>query len=106
MQSRIADFRDTGVRLAAISVDPVARNRELAAEHGFDFPLLSDPDAEAARAFGVYHPGAGPGDSDLARPATFLFAGGVLRWRDLTDNYRIRPRPQELLDVLTGLREQ
>jgi peroxiredoxin len=100
LQLRLEDFRSSGARLAAISVDPVARNLELASQHGIDFPLLSDPDAEAIRAFGVFHPGAGPGGSDLARPATFIFTGGVLRWRNLTDNYRIRPRPELLLQAL------
>jgi len=100
LQLRIEDIRSNGARLAAVSVDPVARNLELASQHGFDFPILSDPDAEAARAFGVFHPGAGPGGSDLARPATFIFTGGQLRWRNLTDNYRIRPRPEELLRAL------
>lgn len=39
------------------STDPVEKNAEFAAETEADFPLLSDPDGEAARAYGVYSMG-------------------------------------------------
>jgi peroxiredoxin Q/BCP len=35
------------------SVDPIDKNRGFAEENGADFPLLSDPDKETARAYGV-----------------------------------------------------
>lgn len=39
------------------STDPVEKNTEFAADTGADFPLLSDPDGEVARAYGVYSMG-------------------------------------------------
>lgn len=36
------------------STDPVDKNAAFAAETEADFPLLSDPDGEVARAYGVY----------------------------------------------------
>lgn len=38
------------------SVDPLEDNKGFAAETRADFPLLSDPGKEVARAFGVLHP--------------------------------------------------
>jgi peroxiredoxin Q/BCP len=35
------------------SVDPIEKNRGFAAEQKADFPLLSDPDKDTARAYGV-----------------------------------------------------
>lgn len=35
------------------SVDPIDKNRGFAEENGADFPLLSDPEKEAAQAYGV-----------------------------------------------------
>jgi peroxiredoxin len=85
-------------------VDSVDDNRRLVERAGLEFPVLSDAERAAARAFDVLHPGAHPVDaSDIARPATFILSGGVVRWRDLTSNYRIRPRPQTLLRVVRSL---
>ena len=41
------------VRYFMASVDPLEKNRGFAEENGADFPLLSDPDKETARAYGV-----------------------------------------------------
>jgi peroxiredoxin len=93
-----------GATLAAISVDPVEANRELAQQRGFEFPILADTDRDALRAFGVVHPGSHPFDgSDMARPATFIIADDRVRWRDVTADYRVRPRPETLLDVLRAM---
>ena len=37
----------------AASVDPPARNREFAESLSLDYPVLSDPNKETARAYGV-----------------------------------------------------
>jgi peroxiredoxin Q/BCP len=36
-----------------ISRDPVAKQKQFADTHSFDYPLLSDTDGEVARTFGV-----------------------------------------------------
>jgi peroxiredoxin len=72
---------------------------------GLDFPVLSDPDAAAIRAFGVLHSAGGMGGVDIARPATFLIGpDGTVRWRQLTDNWRIRVRPEHVLGALEDTR--
>ncbi|MDR6318069.1 peroxiredoxin [Actinoplanes couchii] len=48
-----AEFRDAGVQRVGISKDPVAKQKEFADLHKFDYPLLSDPEMTAAAAYGV-----------------------------------------------------
>jgi hypothetical protein len=39
--------------------------------------------------------------SDVPRPTVFITApGGRILWRDLTDNYRVRPEPASIFHVL------
>ncbi len=68
---------------------------------GLEFPVLSDPSAEVISAYGVLHPGGGMGGGDIARPAEFLVGSdGTIRWRQLTENWRVRARPEQILEVL------
>jgi len=74
----------------------------MAADLELEFPVLSDPELTAIDAFGVRHTGGGPW-GDIARPATFIIdRGGNVVWRDLTENWRVRPRPDELLAVVAS----
>lgn len=68
---------------------------------GLDFPVLSDPDATAITAYGVLHPGGGIGGVDIARPAEFLVSqDGTVRWRQVTENWRIRVRPEQIIEAI------
>ena len=64
-----AEFSAAGAQRVGISADAVAKQEKFADKHGFDFPLLSDPDRAVAKAFGVKRPGPLPN----AR-ATFVIA--------------------------------
>lgn len=48
-----AEFSDVGAQRVGISVDPVAKQKQFADLHRFDYPLLSDADGTVARLFGV-----------------------------------------------------
>ena len=64
------------------------------------FTLLSDPNLDAIRRYDVFDP-----EQEVARPAEFLLdSGGVVRWRNLTESYYVRARPQEILEAAKGLR--
>jgi peroxiredoxin Q/BCP len=47
------EFADVGAQRVGISRDPVAKQQEFSARHGFDYPLLSDEQGTVASAFGV-----------------------------------------------------
>jgi peroxiredoxin Q/BCP len=49
-----AEFEAVGAQRLGISADPVAKQKQFADQHGFDYPLLSDPDTTVARLFGVH----------------------------------------------------
>ena len=71
---------------------------------GFTFPFLSDPKAEAIRRYGVLHPKGGEDGHDIARPAEFFVdAGGIVRWVNLTDDIRVRARPDVTLQAIDGV---
>ncbi len=96
--------RDT--EIVAVVVDPVERNAQVAESLDLAYRIGADPTLAAIDAFGLRHDDAATGLS-MARPASFLIdAQGVVRWRDLTENYRYRPHPQALLaaiDSFSGL---
>ena len=103
LQSRINEFEAAGFRVVAVSPDSVAENEAVARRLGLDFPILSDSELELTRALGLLHEGGAPDGSDIPRPATFLVEGGVIQWRYLTDNWRVRIQADELLEVARSL---
>ena len=48
-----AEFGDVGATRVGISKDTVDKQAQFADKHGFDYPLLSDPDRKVAAYFGV-----------------------------------------------------
>jgi peroxiredoxin len=50
------------------------------------------------------HKGAGVNGHDIARPAEFLIdSSGVIRWINLTDDLRVRARPEQMLQAAKSL---
>jgi peroxiredoxin len=85
-----------------VSVDTTEESARLAEGLGLDYPLLSDVKRQAIRAWGVAHEEGLPGQV-IARPASFLVErDGTISWRSLTDNWRVRLRPEELLAALSA----
>jgi hypothetical protein len=42
---------------------------------------------------------------DIARPAEFLLdSSGVIRWVNLTEDYRVRARPDQIMEAARELR--
>lgn len=75
-------------------------NREMLSKSGYSFTFLSDPQAEVIRRYDLVHAGAGINGQDIARPAEFLLdADGVVRWVNLTENYWVRARPEQVMEA-------
>ena len=92
------------MRPVAISVDKPEESRELMRKAHYTFAFLSDPNADAIRRYDIVHKGAGMGGHDVARPAEFLVdRGGVVRWRNLTEDLRVRARPEAMLAAAKAL---
>jgi len=69
------------------------------------FPFLSDPKADVIRRYDLLHAAAGIEGQDVSRPAEFLVdSSGIVRWVNLTENYWVRARPEQILEVASTLR--
>jgi peroxiredoxin len=87
--------------VVAISVDPPAVTRAHCQKLGYTYTFLSDPTAEVIRRYDLLHTGGGPGGHDISRPAEFLIdSAGIVRWLNLTDDLRVRARPEQVLQVI------
>ena len=97
-------LHEAGIRPVAISVDSLEVSRDLCQQAGYTFTFLSDPNAEAIRRYDLLHAGAGENGEDLARPAEFLIdTSGTVRWLNLTENYWVRARPEQILEAARTL---
>ncbi len=93
-----------GVRPVAISVDTPEVSRILCAKAGYTYTFLSDPNAEVIRRYDILHLGAGPDGQDIARPAEYLLdASGTIRWLNLTEDLRVRARPEQIIEQAKAL---
>ena len=73
-------------------------SRNLSREAGYTYIFLSDPKAEVIRRYDLLHTGAGINGQDISRPAEFLLdSSGVIRWVNLTEDYRVRARPDQII---------
>jgi peroxiredoxin len=87
--------------VVAVSVDPPAVSREHVGKMGWTHTVLSDPDAKVIRSYGLLH---SVNEQQLARPGEFLVdPTGIVRWRDLTEDYRVRARPETVIEVFDRL---
>ena len=99
IEKSLPQFNQAGIRPVAISVDKPEVSRDLMQKAGYTFTFLSDPNTEVIRRYDLVHAGAGENGHDIARPAEFLIdRNGTVRWVNLTENYWIRARPEDILD--------
>jgi peroxiredoxin len=78
LRDELAGYTGVGVRVVALSTDPVYSLKAFREQEGFGFPLLSDfwPHGATAQAYGVFNERAG-----MALRATFLLdADGIVRF--------------------------
>jgi peroxiredoxin len=100
IEQNLSKLNEAGIRPVAISVDTPEESRNLAQSQGYTFPILSDRNAEVIRRYDLAHAKAGIKGEDIARPAEFLIdSSGTVRWIHLTENYWVRARPEQVLEV-------
>ncbi|MGH3145213.1 MAG: peroxiredoxin family protein, partial [Rubrobacter sp.] len=93
------EFEERGVQVAGISVDPPPDNAKMVGKLQLPFPLLSDPEGELARLFGLWDDGWGVAAPsvlvvDQSAEVRYLYSGS-----DSAD----RPPNDELFAKLEGL---
>ena len=90
-----AEFAAVGATRLGISADPVDRQRQFSEKHGFDFPLLSDPDRAVARQYGVKRPGP-----LFNRRATFVIGADGKLLAEIASEIDMAKHADEALAVL------
>lgn len=94
---------ERGIQPVAISVDAPADTRKHVGKMGWTYMFLSDPGAKVIRDYGLLH--VVSKEQQIARPGEFLVdPTGTVRWRDLTEDYRVRTRPETVIDAFDGLK--
>lgn len=103
-QESLSKFEGRGIRVVALSIDPQETTKDLKQKRGYTFTFLCDDKAEVIKAWDLFHPGGRRGEQDIARPADYLIdAKGVIRWVNLTENYRDRPKAEDVLKVIDAI---
>ena len=80
LRDELANYTEAGVRVLAVSTDPVFSLKAFKAQEGYDFPLLSDfwPHGAVSQAYGVFNDVSG-----FANRGTFAVdRDGVVRFAD------------------------
>jgi peroxiredoxin len=99
LQLRQGDFSRRNTEIVALVVDTPEQNTQVVRDLGLGYRIVSDPRLVAIDAYGLRH--EQNGQPPIAHPASFLIdARGTIRWRDVTDNYRLRPRPDTILAAI------
>lgn len=95
--------------ILAVSIDDREKQRimidRVARTDGriLDFPLLSDPDHAVIARYGLLNQ-QDPQDRPIPHPTTFVIdRDGVVRWKSIEIDYRVRPTNADLLSALSRL---
>jgi peroxiredoxin len=108
MAARYRDIEQAGAQVVFVSPQSLAKNLQLAKRFNVPALFLSDPGSTVAKILGIQQAHGVPAgmqilgyDSDTTLPTVFISdADGRIVFADETDNYRVRPDPERLLDVL------
>ncbi len=88
LRDELAVYADAGVKVLAVSTDPVFSLKAFREKESFDFPLLSDfwPHGTTAQAYGAFNEKAG-----MALRATFLIdADGAIAFAEVNSPGDVR----------------
>lgn len=95
----IGRFEAAGLEIAAVVVDPVPNNRAMVEKLLLPFPILSDPEGDVIRRWGVWSDGEG----GIAKPAVFVVRPDrSIAFEMIGDDYADRPVDEQILAAVGG----
>ena len=113
MQKDLGKIEESGVRVVAISYDPVEALHRFAEKRGITFPLLSDPDSKVITEYALRNKatvGKKLGNINLdgiPYPGTMIVdRDGVIRAKLFVDGYRERHSTEDLIKAVMVLRKR
>jgi len=109
LRALLPDDLEDETEIVTVSVDDQEGMQlmidRVAAEDGMapDFIMLSDPDHAVIDRYGLFNENAPP-NRPLPHPATYVIdKEGVVRYRFVEVDYRVRPTNEDILEVLKTL---
>ncbi len=101
-------FNELGVRITLISPQSHQKSKNHAKRVGMDYDFLVDVNNQAAKTLGILHENGLPTgfqvlgyETDVPKPTTFVLdENGKVIFADLTTNYRLRTRPEDIITAL------
>ncbi len=106
LRDALPKFREAGIELYAISYDDREALAAFADAYDIDYPLLSDPDSEVIRRYGILNTEVKPGDLPVYGvpfPGTFVTdEHGVVVEKFFHDSYKKRDSAELLIDAALG----
>jgi peroxiredoxin len=102
----LSKFENLGASVVAISVDPPFSNKSFKNQSNLNFPVLSDYNRNAVRAFGVeHHNFANLNGYTAAKRSVFVIdKDGTIRWKWVSDNPGIEPNYEEVRQAVEKAR--
>lgn len=123
MTEAYPELEKRGVTPVAVSVDRIDEAAKTQATYTIPFPVLSDPDLAAHRAFRVTHEApdaevemlrgfgmdlekaSGRDHHTIAIPSVFIIdREGIVRWGHADRDYKVRPSTAQLVSAIDALR--
>ena len=100
----------SGAKVVLISPQPEKNTQALAAKFNVPLNFMTDIDNRAAKTLGIYMQNGLPAgmemlgyDKDTVYPTVIITdKQGKIIYSDFTNNYRVRPEPQDFINVLKG----
>ena len=104
------EFDALGVRITLISPQSHQKSRNHAKRVGIDYDFLVDVNNTAAKKLGILHEHGVPKgfevlgyETNVPKPSTFVLdENGKVIFADLTTNYRLRTKPEDIIAALKG----
>jgi peroxiredoxin Q/BCP len=98
-----SEFENAGAVILGVSVDDMESHREFALAYHLDFPLLSDPDAEASTRYGVYVEKGRYGRQFMGIERTTFIIDKAGTIRRIYRNVKVDEHADEVLEFVVSL---
>jgi peroxiredoxin len=100
----LSRFNALNAQVVGISVDAPFANKAFATQNNLQFPLLSDFNRTALKAYGIVHEGfSGLNGYSVSRRSVFILdKDGIVRYAWISDNPGVEPNYDEVTKALSS----
>ena len=94
LSERQTEFTDLGIQIAVMTYEPPETHLDFTKQYAIGYPILSDPDVQHVKAFGILNKSFEPGHRahGVPHPGIFLVDGdGIIKAKFAEEGFRIRP---------------